>query len=152
MLGSFANLTLYNGLPDVIDDIIFDFAYGVSKQYIHETASAARSASFRMPVPKAWRLLVDENNSFLWERFLNAPSTILIDVEAVKQTLELINWNVARTKSNALSHYVRTTTKKSILCMLDNPITCLNPQTVSTAIHMVWHILSCCEPQDFKVE
>ena len=36
--------------------------------------------------------------------------------------------------------------------MLESPVTCMNPQTMSTAIHMIWHILTCCDPQDFKVE
>ena len=152
MYNSFADLTVFNQFPQDVEDLIFDLAYGIPQQDLHNLASMARSASYRMPVPKTWRLLVDEMNIFRWDIFLQEPETILIDVEAVKETLRLINWNAVRTKTNALSHYIKTTTKRSIMSMLDNPITCLNPQTMSTAVHMVWHILSCCEPQDFKVE
>ena len=152
MYDSFADLQVFDRFPVEVENVIFDFAYGMSRGELHAMANIARSASFRMPVPKTWRLLVDEHNCFKWYQFLHDPHTILIDVDAVKETLDLINWNAIRTKTNALSHYIRTTTKKSIRCMLDNPITCLNPQTMSTAIHMVWHILSCCEPQDFKVD
>jgi len=132
--------------------MIFHYAYGITRDQLNALAQAARSASYRMPVPRAWRLLVDETNIFRWYRFLADPETILIDVDAVKETLRLMNWNAVRVKTNALSHYIKTTTKRSIMTMLDNPISCLNPQTMSTAVHMVWHILSCCEPQDFKVE
>ena len=152
MYDSFADLAVFKSIPEDVEDIIFDCAYGITREHLHHLACLARSATYRMPVPKSWRLLVDEMNVFRWDRFLLDPQTILIDVDAVKETLALINWNAVRTKTNAISHYIRTTTKKSIRCMLDNPITCLNPQTMSTAIHMVWHILSCCEPQDFKVE
>ena len=152
MHDSFADLTVFKRFPTDVEDLIFEFAYGMTRTSLHNLAHLARSASYRMPVPNAWRLLVDHRNRFRWRTFLNNPTTILIDVDAVKETLSLINWNAVRTKTNALSHYIRTTTKRSIRCMLDDPITCLNPQTMSTAIHMVWHLLSCCEPQDFKVE
>ena len=152
MYSTFADLNAFKQFPQEVEDIIFEYAYNMSRAELHYLAQQASSATFRMPVPKAWRLLVDECNCFKWYQFLHDPHTILIDVEAVKETLNLINWNAVRLKSNAVSHYVKTTTKRSIRCMLDNPITCLNPQTMSTAVHMVWHILSCCEPQDFKVE
>lgn len=152
MYDSFADLDTFKSLPVEVENIVFDYAYGLTRAELHNLAVMARSASYRMPVPRAWRLLVDDTNIFRWYTFLNNPNTILIDVEAVKETLDLINWNAIRLKSNGLSQYIRTTTKKAIRCMLNNPITCLNPQTMSTAIHMVWHILSCCEPQDFKVE
>ena len=152
MYDSFADLQVFNDMPTDVEDIVFDYAYGMTREDLHNLSNMARSASFRMPIPKAWRLLVDECNIFRWWQFLRNPNTILIDVDAVKETLRLINWNAVRLRTNAVSHYIKTTTKKSIMCMLDNPISSLNPQTMSTAIHMVWHILSCCEPQDFKVE
>ena len=152
MHDSFADLKVFECFPTGVENIVFDFAYGMSRGDLHSLSSRARSASFRMPVPRAWRLLVDETNMFRWRRFLRNPNTILINVDAVKETLRLMNWNAIRLKTNALSHYIKTTTKRSIHCMLNNPITCLNPQTMSTAVHMVWHILTCCEPQDFKVD
>ena len=153
MYDSFSDLDLvFKKFPADVEDLIFGYAYGCNRDDLNTLATAAHSASYRMPVPKAWRLLVDDTNIFRWDRFLLDPQTILIDVDAVKETLRLINWNAVRVKTNAVSHYIRTTTKRSIMCMLDNPISCLNPQTMSTAVHMVWHILSCCEPQDFKVD
>ena len=152
MYDSFADLRVFKPFPCEVEDLIFDFAYSMTRADLHHLASMALSASYRMPVPKEWRMLVDNSEMFRWHRFLQNPNTILIDVDAVKETLNLMNWNAVRVKTNALSHYIKTTTKRSIRCMLDNPITCLNPQTVSTAVHMVWHILTCCEPQDFKVE
>ena len=152
MYDSFADLRVFKPFPCEVEDLIFDFAYSMTRADLHHLASMALSASYRMPVPKEWRILVDNSEMFRWHRFLQNPNTILIDVDAVKETLNLMNWNAVRVKTNALSHYIKTTTKRSIRCMLDNPITCLNPQTVSTAVHMVWHILTCCEPQDFKVE
>lgn len=152
MYDSFADLRVFKPFPCEVEDLIFDFAYSMTRADLHNLAAMALSASYRMPVPKEWRMLVDNSEMFRWHRFLQNPNTILIDVDAVKETLNLMNWNAVRVKTNALSHYIKTTTKRSIRCMLDNPITCLNPQTVSTAVHMVWHILTCCEPQDFKVE
>ena len=152
MYDSFADLRVFKPFPCEVEDLIFDFAYSMTRADLHHLASMALSASYRMPVPKEWRILVDNSEMFRWHRFLQNPNTILIDVDAVKETLNLMNWNAVRVKTNALSHYIKTTTKRSIRCMLDNPITCLNPQTMSTAVHMVWHILTCCEPQDFKVE
>ena len=152
MYDSFADQRVFKPFPCEVEDLIFDFAYSMTRADLHNLAAMALSASYRMPVPKEWRILVDNSEMFRWHRFLQNPNTILIDVDAVKETLNLMNWNAVRVKTNALSHYIKTTTKRSIRCMLDNPITCLNPQTVSTAVHMVWHILTCCEPQDFKVE
>ena len=153
MYDSFADLDhIFKKFPKEVEDLIFDYAYGFDRDHIHQLSCKARSASYRMPVPRAWRYLVDDTNIFRWDIFLSDPQTILIDVDAVKETLNLMNWNAVRVKTNALSHYIKTTTKRSIMCMLDNPISCLNPQTMSTAVHMVWHILTCCEPQDFKVE
>ena len=139
-------------VPKHIEDLIFTYAYDMSRSALHLMCTQARSASFRMPVPSSWRSLIGHDNKFKWNVFLKNPSSVLIDVDAVKQSLSLMNWNAIRLRTNALSHYIRTTTKKSLMVMLDNPITCINPQTVATAIHMVWHILSCCEPQDFRVE
>ena len=152
MYESFADLDTFKCFPDELEDVIFDFAYGMTRKDLHTIVAGARTASFRMPVPRAWRLLINGQNDFNWRRFLHNPQTILIDTEAVKETLDLMNWNAIRAKTSAISHYIRTTTKKSIRVMLDNPITCMNPQTASTAIHMVWHILTCCEPQDFRVD
>ena len=153
MYDSFSDLDpVFNIFPTDVEDLIFGYAYGCNRGDLNTLSTAARSASYRMPVPKAWRLLVTDRNTFRWRRFLRDPHTILIDVEAVKETLNLMNWNAIRIKTNALSHYIKTTTKRSIRCMLNNPISCLNPQTMSTAVHMVWHILTCCEPQDFKVD
>ena len=152
MHDSFADLKVFERLPSDVEDLIFEYAYDMPRGELHQLAFIARSASYRMPVPQAWRKLVDSTNMFRWHRFLRNPNSILIDVEAVKETLNLMNWNAVRVKTNALSHYIKTTTKRSIRCMLNNPISCLNPQTMSTAVHMVWHILTCCEPQDFKVD
>ena len=119
MYDSFADLLVFKPFPCEIEDLIFDFAYSMTRADLHHLASMARSASYRMPVPKEWRILVDNSEMFRWHRFLQNPNTILIDVDAVKETLNLMNWNAVRVKTNALSHYIKTTTKRSIRCRLE---------------------------------
>ena len=90
MYDSFADLQVFEPFSIEVENLIFHFAYGMTRGELHNLSNIARSATFRMPVPKTWRLLVDEHNVFKWRKFLEEPNTILIDVEAVKETLDLI--------------------------------------------------------------
>ena len=149
----FKRLDTFDVFPTVIIDMIFMYAYNMTKQDLHHHVILAKSASHRMPVPRAWKRYINPSDrSFRWSLFLENPDTILIDVNAVKYTLSLINWNAVRAKSCPLTQYTRMTTKKAIGVMLNSPISCNNPQTVATAIHMVWHLLTCCDESDFRIE
>ena len=111
----FKRLDTFDVFPTVIIDMIFMYAYNMTKQDLHHHVILAKSASHRMPVPRAWKRYINPSDrAFRWSLFLENPDTILIDVTAVKHTLSLINWNAVRAKSCPLTQYTRMTTKKAI--------------------------------------
>ena len=49
MYDSFADLQVFDHFSVEVENVIFDFAYGMSRGELHAMANIARSASFRMP-------------------------------------------------------------------------------------------------------
>ena len=144
---SFNSLRMFNDLPTVVDDIIWDFAYGMSRTLLSVKASEARTNTYNMPVPTAWKnfFRTDFYNrvEFDWMMFLADPEASLICTDAVTESLNLLNWNALRAKGNAVSMFVRTSTKTNLKARLQDEY------LQNDVVHMVWHLLTCAGRGDF---
>ena len=141
---SFKDLKVFAFLPKSIEDLIFVMAYGLTRQTLHLKANSTRTASYTMPVPIAWKRFINiHDGTFYWRLFLQDIYAELIDVESVKESLNLLNWNQLRSKQNAIANLVRTVTKTNMRYALSVP------GRRSTTIHMIWHILTCATRGDY---
>ena len=149
MRTTFHDLKVFGELPLVVDDLIFQYAYGMTRDVLHIKANKARTVTYNMPVPIAWKRffrydrLRNSQIEFDWYTFLKNVEADVICPEAVSETLNLLNWNSLRSKGNAISNFVRTSTKTSLKRRL------LDPELRRTVVHMVWHLLSCAGRGDF---
>ena len=144
---SFIKLKQFNDLPKPIDDLIFQYTYAMTRVELHKKTNEVRTKTYNMPVPIAWKRFFRHNATFSvefdWNTFLKNVDADIINPQAVSDTLNLLNWNSLRSKGNAISQFVRTSTKTSLKSRL------LDRQLRRNVIHMVWHILSCAGRGDF---
>ena len=141
---SFKDLKVFNRFPKVVEDLIFLYAYGLTRGTLHLKAVSVRSATYALPVPLAWKWFFDEDScTFHWRRFLRDHTAEIIDDCAVMESLNLLNWNQLRSKQNAISNLVRTNTKVN----LKRQLTMSNRR--DNTIQMVWHLLTCASRSDY---
>ena len=128
--------------PDLID-LIFDYAYCKTIQQLHHETWTAKQCSYLMPTPRSWKNFITDNK-FNYARFLRGEN--MIDISAVKNALDLINWHSIRVKRCPLARYTRITTKTAMKRGLDNAYIRDN------IIQMVWLLLVTCTTTDFRVK
>ena len=150
---TFQDLKVFNDIPLVVDDIIFHYTYGMNRSMLHIKTAIARSTTYNMPVPIAWKRYFSKSPpsslirfKFDWKKFLENVEGDLIDFDAVCETLNLLNWNALRSKGNAISNFVRTSTKTSLKRRLQDE------RLRQTVVHMVWHLLTCAGRGDFTTQ
>ena len=144
---SFLDLKVFNELPSVVDDLIFLYAYTMTRDILHVKANKARTVTYNMPVPTAWKRFFSLNDThrlaFDWREFLKDPDNDPVYHPAVLETLNMLNWNSLRSKNNAITRFVRTSTKTSLKRRLKDDLLRRN------VVHMVWHLLTCAGRGDF---
>ena len=144
---SFIDLKVFNEFPEVVDDLIFRFAYDTTRDILHIKANKARTLTYNMPVPTAWKRFFSLNEvhrfAFDWPAFLKNVDADPVYIPAVTETLNMLNWNSLRSKNNAITRFVRTSTKTSLKRRLKDELMRRN------VIHMVWHLLTCAGRGDF---
>ena len=146
MHDSFGHLAIFDTLPKDIEDIIFDTAYGMSRRELHTKCQMAKSTTYAMPVPYAWKRCYDEaNHCFNFDEFLKNIDGPVINFEAVAETLNLLNWNALRSKQNSAANFVRTSTKTNLKYRLSKRSQRTN------ATHMIWHLLTTASRGDYCI-
>ena len=141
---SFKDLKVFDRFPKSLEDLIFRYAYGLTRNTLHLKSVAVRSATYAMPVPIAWKWFFDiETMTFHWKRFLEDHNAEIINTTSVKESLNLLNWNQLRSKQNAIANLVRTTTKVNMKRHLTMP------SRRDNSIQMVWHLLTCASRGDY---
>ena len=125
MRTTFHDLKVFCKLPAVVDDMIFMYAYGMTRDIMHLKSARARSVTYNMPVPIAWKtfflhdyVIGRKSREFDWHKFLQNTDADVICPVAVSETLNLLNWNSMRSKGNAISCFVRTSTKTNLKARL----------------------------------
>jgi hypothetical protein len=139
---SFRNLFIEN-CPDDVEDLIFRFAYGLTRLELYQKCYVARQTSRCMPVPPKWKNLYD-TSGFRFDRFLNG-NDCMIDLDAVCISLDLLNWNIVKAKRSPISSWASVTTKVAIRRGLKS-----KPFMHSNLVNMVWTLLCCATVDDFR--
>ena len=135
--------------PRELRDIIYRYAYDCDEATLSALTSLAFRNTFMLPVPVGWRFFLhdggDNTYSFRWYRYLKDIYACPIDMQGVRETLRMINWNAVRYKQTAISEFVKTNTKVGLMARMRRP------DQQRNVVHMIWHCLTCCTPSDFTV-
>ena len=135
--------------PPEIRDLIYKFAYDLDETVLSSLTSMAFRNTFMMPVPIGWKYFLkdlgDNTHKFDWRKYLKNIYACPIDLDGVKESLRMINWNSLRYKQSALSEFVKTNTKVGLMARVRRY------DQQRQVVHMVWHCLTCCTPSDFTV-
>ena len=94
-----------------------------------------------MPTPSSWKHFLDKG-IFTYERFLNGDN--IINLDAVKESLNCLNWHVLRAKRSPIARYTLLTTKSTLARGITNMYNCDN------TVLMVWLLLANSSISDFK--
>jgi len=129
-------------LPEVLEDLIYTFAYDQTRDELHYRSHRARQATHLMPVPPMWKNLLTQGR-FDWHKYLSGEHVICI--EAVKCALGYINWHCLRSKKCPIAKFSQITTKTS----LSRSLGCF--WTRENTVIMIWLLLSVCSIDDFRV-
>ena len=128
-------------IPDVIDDLIFQFTYNRTRHEVHHRCFIAKQSTALMPTPRAWKHFLI-NGRFSFRRFLNGDN--IIDLDAVRESLNCLNWHVLKAKRSPIARFTLITTKRA----LERGIT--NPYNSDNTVLMIWLLLANSTMSDFK--
>ena len=135
---------IFGQLPEPIDDLIWHFAYGKTRMLLHHLTSAAKSRTYYMPVPRSWKLWTTDGQ-FDVKKYLAHP-TLPIDMRGVYRTLEMLNWNILKSKQNNFGKWAFFNTKTSVQRGLSHN------ETRNNFVHMVWLILCSMSFTEFNAQ
>jgi len=142
----------YGNLHTQIQNLIIQFTYGMQNiQLMNDVACVCYLGNRQLPVPNKWKKTVDIENkhSFNWKVFLKTnmnPYDIktLVNLEQVRFTVSLINWNSLKTNKALYATVLQSYTKNAILRQLSTWST----HSISL-IYQIQRFLVCCDQNTF---
>jgi hypothetical protein len=108
-------------IPPDIENIIITFCYPVkTADELTRLAFFAWENSKQLPVPVAWKKLLYGPQIFCWRFFLNSSldpfgMSTLVNLGAVRKTVQYLNWNYIKHQPNVATVWARATSKKRLL-------------------------------------
>jgi hypothetical protein len=112
-------------LPSEIENLIIKFCYGSRMKdvcLLNDLACVSFINSQNLPVPSKWKFHLNKNK-FNWITFLRSPMNpygicTLISLDAVRETVVRLNWNVLKSNTTVLSRTLRNLRKYEVLDQL----------------------------------